>query len=195
MTKMKNEMTMIEADIWHPAQQQQLFRTLLDAFSYPGRIQTCPLQAEPSVALLSALLDGQTTLSDPQDMLQESIWPKLEAQRVPYELATFILLDGSRAPERVPSLGTLEAPEGGATLLVRVASLHEKDAGALRLHLTGPGIRQPVAIGVDGLHADWITARNDWVSSFPLGVELVLCDARRFVALPRTTRIEIGGVA
>ncbi|OGS90806.1 MAG: phosphonate C-P lyase system protein PhnH [Gallionellales bacterium GWA2_59_43] len=192
---MKNEMTMVEADIWHPAQQQRLFRSLLDAFSYPGRIQTCPLQAEPCIALLGALLDGQTTLSDPQDMLQGSLWPKLEAQRVPYELAAFILLDGSRAPERVPSLGTLEAPEGGATLLLRVASLQEESAGALSLQLSGPGIRQPVTISVDGLHQDWITARNDWVGSFPLGVDLVLCDAQRFVALPRTTRIVIGGAA
>jgi alpha-D-ribose 1-methylphosphonate 5-triphosphate synthase subunit PhnH len=192
---MKNEMSMVEADIWHPAQQQQLFRSLLDAFSYPGRIQTCTAQAEPWLALLGALLDGQTTLSDPQDMLEESIWPKLEAQRVPYELAAFILLDGSQAPEKVPSLGTLEEPEGGATVLLRVASLHEESAGALSLKLTGPGIRQPVTIGVDGLHADWINARNDWVSSFPLGVELVLCDAQRFVALPRTTRIVIGGAA
>lgn len=192
---MKSEMTMVDADIWHPAQQQKLFRNLLDAYSYPGRIQTCPVQAEPSLALLSALLDGQTTLSDPQDLLPESIWPKLEALRVPYELAAFILLDGSRAPEMVPNLGTLEAPEHGATLLLRVASLHEDSAGALRLQLSGPGIRQPLVIGVDGLHADWIGARNEWVGSFPLGVELVLCDAQRFVALPRTTHIVIGGAA
>jgi alpha-D-ribose 1-methylphosphonate 5-triphosphate synthase subunit PhnH len=192
---MKNEMTMVDADIWAPARQQQLFRSLLDAFSYPGRIQTCTAQAEPWLALLGALLDGQTTLSDPQDMLQESIWPKLEAQRVPYELAAFVLLDGSHAPEFVPSLGTLEEPEGGATLLLRVASLHDDESAALRMRLSGPGIREAVSISVDGLHQDWIDARNDWVASFPLGVELVLCDAQRFVALPRTTRIVIGGAA
>lgn len=192
---MKNEMTKVDADIWHPAEQQQLFRSLLDAFSYPGRIQTSPLNAEPWLGLLSMLVDGQTTLSDPQDMVDEFDWTKLEAQRVPAELAAFILLDGSRAPEFVPSLGTLEAPEGGATLLLRVASLHEENAGALHLELSGPGIRQPVSISVDGLHADWINARNDWVSSFPFGVELVLCDAQCFVALPRTTRIVIGGSA
>lgn len=190
---MKNEMHMVEADIWHPAQQQQLFRRLLDAYSCPGRIQTC--KSEPSLALLSALLDGQTTLSDPQDLLDESIWPKLEAQRVPYELAAFILLDGSRAPESAPNLGTLEEPEYGATLLLRVAALHEDSVGEVRLQLSGPGIRQPVTIGVDGLHADWIVARNDWVGNFPLGVELLLCDAQRYVALPRTTQIKIGGEA
>lgn len=190
---MKNEMNMLAADIWHPAQQQQLFRSLLDAYSYPGRIQTCT--AEPSLALLSALLDGQTTLSDPQGLLEESLWPKLEVRRVPYDLAAFILLDGARAPEQAPNLGTLEAPEHGATLLLRVEELHADSAGRLRLQLSGPGIRQPVSIGVDGLHADWISARNNWVSGFPLGVELLLYDAQRFVALPRTTQIKIGGAA
>ena len=190
---MKHDMTLQDADIWHPARQQQLFRSLLDAFSYPGRTQSCT--AEPSLALLGALLDGQTTLSDPQDLLEQSCWPKLEARRVPYELAAFILLDGGRAPEGVPNLGTLEAPEHGATLLLRVAALHEDRAGVLRLQLSGPGIRQSLNISVDGLHAAWIAARNDWVSSFQLGVELVLCDAQRFVALPRTTRIVIGGKA
>lgn len=188
-------MTLHDADIWHPIQQQQLFRSLLDAFSFPGRILTCPLSAEPWLALLSTLVDGQATLSDPQDMVDEFDWPKLEAQRVPAELAAFIVLDGSRTPEFVPSLGTLEAPEGGATLLLRVASLHDDAAGALHLRLSGPGIRQPLSIGVEGLHQDWISARNDWVSSFPLGVELVLCDAQSFVALPRTTRIVMGGAA
>lgn len=192
---MKNDTALRDADTWHPARQQQLFRSLLDAFSFPGRIQTCPVRAEPWLALLSALLDGQTTLSDPQDMVDEFDWPKLEARRVPSELAAFIVLDGSRAPELMPSLGTLEAPESGATLLLRVESLHDGAAGSLRMRLSGPGIRQPVAIGVDGLHAGWISSRNDWVSSFPLGVELVLCDAQRFVALPRTTRIVNGGAA
>ncbi|MDD2702249.1 MAG: phosphonate C-P lyase system protein PhnH [Sideroxydans sp.] len=191
---MKNEMTMLD-DIWHPASQQRLFRSLLDAYSYPGRIQRCPVQGDPGLALLSALLDGQTTLSDPQDLLPESVWPQLEAQRVPYDLAAFILLEGRRAPEMAPNLGTLEAPEHGATLLLRVAELHADDAGELRLQLSGPGIRQPISIGVDGLHADWISARNDWVSDFPLGIELVLCDAQGFVALPRTTYIKIGGAA
>lgn len=192
---MNNDMTLHEAGIWQPARQQQLFRSLLDAFSFPGRIQACQAGAAPWLALLSALVDGQTTLSDPQDMLEESGWPKLEVERVPSERAAFIVLDGSYAPAFLPSLGTLEAPEGGATLLLRVAALHDDDGGALRMHLSGPGIRQPLGIGVDGLHHDWITSRNDWVSSFPLGVELVLCDAQCFVALPRTTRIGMGDAA
>lgn len=193
---MKNDIALVAADIWQPLLQQQLFRGLLDAFSYPGRIAACAAPGTPSwLALLSALVDGQTTLADPRQLLDESSRSKLEARLASPEQAAFILLDGSRAPELLPNLGTLEAPETGATLLLRVEALHDTGAGALRLQLSGPGIRQPLSIGVDGLHADWIAARNDWVGSFPLGVELVLCDAQRIVALPRTTRIVMGEVA
>lgn len=193
---MKNDMAIDDANIWHPAKQQKLFRSLLDAFSYPGRITTCATASTSSwFALLSTLVDGQTTLADPQQLIDEAYWPKLEARRTPSEKAAFIVLDGSRAPEFLPSLGTLEAPESGATLMLRVASLNAAGVGTLRLKLSGPGIRQPLIIGVDGLHADWITSRNDWVGTFPLGVEMVLCDAQSFVALPRTTRITVGGAA
>lgn len=193
---MKNDMAIVDATIWEPAKQQQLFRSLLDAFSYPGRITPCATASTSSwFALLSTLVDGQTTLADPHKLLEESQWPKLEARRASSEAAAFVVLDGSRAPEFLPSLGTLEAPEYGATLMLRVTSLNDAGIGTLRLKLSGPGIRKPMIIAVEGLHADWITSRNDWVSTFPLGVELVLCEANSFVALPRTTLITVGGAA
>lgn len=193
---MKNDIAIEDSNIWDPAKQQQLFRSLLDAFSYPGRITPCATARTSSwFTLLSTLVDGQTTLADPHKLLEESQWPKLEARRASPEAAAFVVVDGSRAPEFLPNLGTLEAPEYGATLMLRVTSLNDAGIGTLRLKLSGPGIRQPLTIGVDGLHEDWLTSRNDWVSTFPLGVELVLCEAKSFVALPRTTRITVGGAA
>ncbi|MDP4029050.1 MAG: phosphonate C-P lyase system protein PhnH [Gallionella sp.] len=193
---MQSDTAINAADIWLPQMQQQLFRGLLNAYSYPGRITICAEQNTPAwLAILTALVDGETTLADPQQLLSEAWWPKLEARRAPPERAAFILLDGSLAPELLPNLGTLEAPETGATLLLRVESLHSNETGDVRLHLSGPGIRQRVAISVNGLHPAWITSRNDWVANFPLGVEMVLCDAHRFVALPRTTKIVIGEAA
>lgn len=193
---MKNDMEIEDSNIWNPAKQQKLFRSLLDAFSYPGRITKCATARTSSwFALLSTLVDGQTTLGDPHKLLEESQWPKLEAQRAPPEAAAFVVLDGSRAPEFLPSLGTLEAPEYGATLMLRVTSLNDAGTGTLRLQLSGPGICKPLIVGVEGLHENWITSRNDWISTFPLGVELVLCDEKSFVALPRTTHITVGGAA
>jgi alpha-D-ribose 1-methylphosphonate 5-triphosphate synthase subunit PhnH len=193
---MKNDMAIVDSNIWDPAKQQKLFRSLLDAFSYPGRITQCATASTSSwFALLSTLVDGQTTLADPHKLIEESQWPKLEAHRASPEVAAFVVVDGSRTPEFMPSLGTLEAPEYGATLMLRVTSLNDAGIGTIRLQLSGPGIQKPMIIGVEELHADWITSRNDWVSTFPLGVELVLCDANSFVALPRTTLITVGGAA
>lgn len=190
---MQNNAAGNTAEIWQPAMQQQLFRGLLDAFSYPGRIATCANRNTPAwLALLATLVDGETTLADPQQLLDETWWPKLEALRAPPERAAFILLDGRNAPVLQPNLGTLEAPEAGATILIRIDSLRRDTTGDVNLFLTGPGIQRPVSIGVDGLHPAWIKARNDWVANFPLGVEMVLCDTQSFVALPRSTRVLIG---
>lgn len=193
---MKSNEAIAPADIWMPSKQQRIFRGLLDAFSYPGRIADCAVEGEPAwLAVLAALVDGETTLADPQQLLSAASWSKLEARRAAPEIAAFVLAEGGRTPELAPNLGTLEAPEGGTTLLLRVEKLHRDASGGMCLRLTGPGIRHALAIGVDGLHRDWIDARNGWVSGFPLGVDMVLCDARRFVALPRTTHIEIGVAA
>ena len=196
MTKMKRDDAMISTDIWLPQMQQQIFRGLLDAFSYPGRISTCAGRSTPAwLATLSALVDGETTLADPQQMLSAEWWQKLEARRAPQEMAAFILLKGRHAPELIPNIGTLEAPETGATLLLRVNSLHSDLTGDVRLGLSGPGIRQQVSMSVSGLHPAWITSRNEWVAAFPLGVEMVLCDAHNYMALPRTTQIVMGVAA
>ncbi len=193
---MQNNAAMNTAEIWQPAMQQQLFRGLLDAFSYPGRIATSANRNTPAwLALLAALVDGETTLADPQQQLDAAWWPKLEARCVAPEQAAFIVLNGSRAPDFAPNLGTLEAPEAGATILLRVDLITAGVTGDVRLRLSGPGVLQPVFIGVEGLHPAWIAARNDWVADFPLGIDMVLCDEHRFVALPRSTRIAMGELA
>lgn len=193
---MRNETVLDVSGVWQPRMQQQLFRSLLEAYSYPGRIAVCADHSAPAwLSVLAALADGETTLADPQQMLDEAWWPKLEARSASQDQSAFIVLDGSREPELNPRLGTLEAPEAGATLLLRVDSLHGETVGELTLCLSGPGIRQKAVLGVSGLHPAWISARNAWVENFPLGIEMVLCDENRFVALPRTTRIVMGDAA
>lgn len=194
--KMKSDSAMISSEIWLPLRQQQLFRGLLNAFSYPGRIATCAERDAPAwLTILTALLDGETTLADPQQQLSAEIWAKLESRCALPEKAAYILADGRRAPELIPNLGTLEAPESGATILLKVDSLRGDMTGEVRMQLCGPGIKETTSLSVNGLNPSWIESRNEWVSAFPLGVELVLCDAHRFVALPRTTRIDLKEVA
>lgn len=189
---MKSESVMIPSEIGLPLKQQKIFRGLLDAFSYPGSITICAEQNTSAwLAILSALVDGETTLADPEQLLPADLWQALEVRRAIPEKAAYLLLDGSKAPVILPQLGTLEAPEGGATILLIVTSLGAANAGGMRLKLTGPGIKEVTYVNVDGLNPAWIESRNEWVSAFPLGVEMILSDANQFVALPRSTRIDL----
>ncbi|MBK7326043.1 MAG: phosphonate C-P lyase system protein PhnH [Propionivibrio sp.] len=67
----------------------------------------------------------------------------------------------------------------------------EIGTGSLSIALAGPGIEERLELCLSGLHPDWLARREDWVGAFPLGVDILFCDAQRIVALPRTTHAAI----
>ncbi|PKO84662.1 MAG: phosphonate C-P lyase system protein PhnH [Betaproteobacteria bacterium HGW-Betaproteobacteria-11] len=181
--------------IWQADVQQRVFRELLEAFSRPGDMRDLSTWVDGTTAqraVLATLMDGEMTLADPHGRIMDTDWPLLQAKPGASEHARYVAVDGHRAPDFQPELGSLESPEFGATLLIGVNSLGD---GELSLELVGPGIDGQRNIRLAGLHPDWLTRRADWVGSFPLGVDLLLSDAHRIVALPRTTRIRISGGA
>ncbi|MEW5838590.1 MAG: phosphonate C-P lyase system protein PhnH [Pseudomonadota bacterium] len=179
--------------IFNPSLQQAVFRATLQAQSYPGLAAALPQAVDGKDAhraLLSALLDAEVSLADPENLLSaETDWPFLEARRASVEQADFILAEGARPRLLAPRLGTLSEPEQSATLVLRLADA--ENAMQTRLHLSGPGIREPRTVAVNGLHPEWIKQRNDWVASFPLGVDLFLVGSFGVIALPRTTHVGV----
>ncbi|MDP2780144.1 phosphonate C-P lyase system protein PhnH [Devosia sp.] len=170
---------------WQPLTQQAVFRQLLHAFSYPGQIMA--LDCEDAMThVLATLLDAEVSLADVHEQLDALAWQRLQARRQVVEQANFVLLDGSRPALCEPALGTLESPEGGATLILRVAQL----GTGTPLALSGPGIASCTALSVSGLHSSWLQARQRWNVGFPLGVDLLLVDQQQLVALPRTTAVQ-----
>lgn len=181
--------------IWQAALQQRVFRELVEAFSRPGDIRdlgACVDGAAAQRAVLATLMDGEMTLADPHGQIAAADWPLLQATPEVAESARYVAADGRRAPDFQPMLGSLESPEFGATVLVEIDRVGE---GALSLELSGPGVDGRRTLCLAGLHPDWLARRADWVDGFPLGIDLLLSDARRLVALPRTTRIRISGEA
>lgn len=175
---------------WQPAVQQRIFRTLVDAFARPGTVGEVASACGEAPALygvLATLVDGSTTLADVDGLLSAADWSLLQASRVAPDMARFVIAEGDRLPRFTPALGTLDSPEEGATLLVRVTKI---GAGETALMLTGPGIAGRARLAVTGLHDSWLTARAHWVAAFPRGVDLLFVDERCVAALPRTTRIE-----
>lgn len=184
-------------DIWQPLVQQRVFRRLMEAAAFPGRIVAIAEDNDATDALtavLATLLDGEVSLADPEGLVAGENWPRLETRAAAPEQADFILAQGARALGVEPRLGSLESPERSATLILRVAALGHGAAYGL----SGPGVngeddRRASELRVTGLDPAWLAAREGWVSAFPLGVDFILVDAGRAAALPRTTRIAMKG--
>jgi len=177
--------------IWLPEAQQRHFRLLLDAMARPGTchaISNKPEEGPLVLSVLASLLDAEVSLADPHRLLRSDDWPKLQAASVAVEQADYVVCSGARVPDFTPSLGTLTEPERSATLILVVGQLGR---GTSRLTLSGPGIANTATLQIDGLEPQWLDMREDWVSSFPLGVDLILLDEHQVTALPRTTKVEL----
>lgn len=182
-------------ECWMPDAQQKTFRAVLDGFARPGtKVVLNDFDADALLVLLASLLDESVTLADTIGYLSSDQRRLLLAPDAAPMHARFVLSNGAGAPasDFSPSLGTLESPELGATLVLKVADLASApNADCTTLILRGPGIAGTRAVHVAGLHPEWLVRRAGWVSAYPLGVDLVLCAQDCLIALPRTTIIEV----
>jgi alpha-D-ribose 1-methylphosphonate 5-triphosphate synthase subunit PhnH len=177
--------------LWRPENHQALFRLILDATARPGQCADLTPHlggAHAALGALATFCDNTQELADLTGTLTDADWRFLDVGRGASDQAAFILAQGSDAPTFQPRLGTLDAPEGGATLIVKVDSLTEGAA----LTLTGPGIKTTTTLHVTGLAPDWLAARARWCADFPMGCDMVLADETRVAILPRTTKITEG---
>jgi len=178
---------------------QRLFRTVLDAFSHPGRIVALP-EAPTGVGPLShaatafvlTLVDRDTPLwlAPAFDIaaVRDFVRFHTGAQIAPREAdALFALL----TPDRTPlldgfAIGTDAYPDRSATLVIEVPSL---TGGASRT-IRGPGIETRTEIAIAGLpDSFW----SEWVANhalFPCGVDLVFTSGAGLLALPRSIVVE-----
>lgn len=183
------------SEIWLPDLQQQNYRAVLDAMSRPGTRQTLiipPHHDEPDgahIAVLASLLDNSVTLADPNQCINSDNRALLQAELATPDQADFIFCNGDLAPDFEPKLGTLPSPERSATIIIQVQDLNTPNA-ELSLQLSGPGIKNTVHCTLAGLDSSWLTKREAWISSFPLGVDLLLVDDNSIISLPRTTHVE-----
>lgn len=184
--------------IWQSPTQQCVYRQVLEATSYPGSVIDLgpTIGNSPSwLAILACLLDSATTLCDLHQNLSGEDWLKLEAESAPLELSAFVLASASDPPGTAqPNLGDPQRPDQGATLILIGRGIHRTaQEGHLQLSITGPGVPagQSAQVGLDGFHVQWFRRRAQWVSDFPLGVDVILCDQRQLLALPRTSLLDL----
>lgn len=179
-------------------QTQQHYRTLVDIFSYPGKITKnverssnystfCDGVLMTAMALLDNEVTFHTTLkSDGRE------FSTLTGARTVEEISKsdyLIIKEKDLTPSifEEASIGTLPSPEKSATLIIEVTSFHEGHY----YKLTGPGIKEQSMIQVS-LAEQWISYRNEKCKEYPLGIDLILIDSQsNMMAIPRTTKIEV----
>lgn len=161
-----------------------VFDALLRALARPGEIRAMP---EPGPEPIARALVDRECRAFASPALAAAL-RELGAAAVAVEDADHAFLDLS-GEAGVAAFGRLSPgdalhPERGATV---VAPARIGDGPALRLQ--GPGVEGAREVRAGGLHPTLWDARAR-LCRYPLGVELILVDGPRLLALPRSTRVE-----
>ena len=178
---------------------QRLFRSVLDAFSHPGRIVELrdapagPGTLSPAAtAFLLTFADRETPLwleagldkQEVRDFLRFHAGTPIVQAR---EAATFaVIIGGGGEPFAGFAIGTDTYPDRAATLVIEVPAL---DRGPTTLW-RGPGIDGEVRVAIDGLGDGFWPAWTANHGLFPCGVDLVFASGSQLIALPRSVAVE-----
>lgn len=179
---------------------QAVFRTSLNALSYPGRPLEMPLDCAlprhvqgAAAALLLGLIDSNTTLWMSPSVLHSDATPWLRFHtgcKVVEDVraAQFIwVAHGDSLPQMSSlMLGSDAYPDQSATCIIETQGF---DTDVTDLVLQGPGIDGERALKVLGLPDAFLEQWTNNHGIFPRGVDVFLTDATHIVGLPRTTRI------
>jgi alpha-D-ribose 1-methylphosphonate 5-triphosphate synthase subunit PhnH len=196
-----NAITSLAPGFVDPARDSQsVFRQILNATAYAGRIETVDLPIAPPAGLSVAAGVAALTLLD----MDVDLWlsaslrdgltpwlrfhcgcPVVAGDRL--DAAFALLARGDECPPLdTARLDDPERPDISTTLIVECEAL----SGGRPLRATGPGIKDEILIAPLGLPGGLLEERNALRSLLPLGVDLYLTAGSQIMALPRTTRIE-----
>jgi alpha-D-ribose 1-methylphosphonate 5-triphosphate synthase subunit PhnH len=182
---------------------QATFRAVLDASARPGSVVTLgePLEApsplsDGAAAIALTLCDHDTPVwLEPTLAAAPAVgeWLRFHtAARLadnPANAAFAFVADAQALPPfETFNPGTLEYPDRSTTIVLQVESF---GAGASFV-LSGPGIAGERTVRIASLPADIGTRLAENRRLFPRGVDLLLVCGSDIMALPRTTRVEVG---
>lgn len=199
--------TVIVAGFSDPVRDaQQTFRKVLKAMSEPGVIVAASspealLHLYPSTfAVCQTLLDQQTPLWLSKEFRNPEIQHNLHFHtgmplaKHSMDAQFALAYAGEIATLDDFAKGTAEYPERNCTLILQVHTISNFPSTAQNsttLKLSGPGIeteRQIVIAGLSQTIIHYLTERPD---PFPLGIDFIFTAEQSFVAIPRTTQLEV----
>ncbi|MCX7843223.1 MAG: phosphonate C-P lyase system protein PhnH [Clostridia bacterium] len=190
---------------------QRIFRVIMEAMSYPGRIKNLGEHCFKEVAdglnpysllILKTLCDNCVKFgisSKKSDEWKRYIEINTGAGFDKEEAADFVLFEGndySCAYERL-NKGTSEFPENSATAIISVERIYtgingRVDENGMRVRIKGPGVKSENLFALEGLDLNYLTALPEINSEFPIGIDVMLIDwSGNIVCIPRTSKVEV----
>jgi alpha-D-ribose 1-methylphosphonate 5-triphosphate synthase subunit PhnH len=179
-------------------QDHATFRVVLHAMSHPGTPCQLPVQDSmagehaPLIQLLSCLMDNEVSfaiIGDDSGTLATALSLYTGSAKVDIGESDFVIaIKGTTSGQLLQiKRGTLEYPDGGATLVYLVDEI-VGDGGAIEL--SGPGVNGTVRPLFTGLSADELKGLREINAEYPLGVDALFLDANGKIAcIPRSSRI------
>lgn len=193
-----------------------VFRDVMDAFSRPGRLHKITVECAIPVtldlatsAILLTLADNETPLwLDPEiNAKQTRDFLKFHtgcSHTDTIATATFAVAGAKTSPKDMSAIavGSPDYPDRATTLIIQVDHITEssltnqtqtpKNATSLTLPitLTGPGILNAISLEIRGLTQNFWQWRNSLCQNFPCGIDVIFTHQGRFVAIPRSTKVE-----
>jgi alpha-D-ribose 1-methylphosphonate 5-triphosphate synthase subunit PhnH len=179
---------------------QFVFRKLLTAMANPGSIKEidldiqCPENLHPAAGgILLTLLDFETPFwTDLTKDSNEAQWIQFHTgapfQRRAADAAFVLCTDyDTLVNPKIFNQGTLASPDRSATLLIQTRGIDNNG----KIRLQGPGIQKEVYLKLNGIKQIFLKRRAKMTEHYPLGVDMIFICDNRFVAVPRTTILEI----
>lgn len=178
---------------------QKHFRSLLDSFARPGKVNSLhPVPVTPppglnqAAALVAfALLDAAASFHTVEMSENEPNYLAANTNARPSTIkreAQFVFSNGAANPDFLHHLnpGSLLYPDTSATVVL----ILNHPTPALKLTLQGPGIDGATTLSVQGLDPALLEALATINSEFPIGLDLILAlPGPAVAALPRTAKI------
>jgi alpha-D-ribose 1-methylphosphonate 5-triphosphate synthase subunit PhnH len=178
---------------------QSVFKMLMDGMARPGTIQTVAADVTAPAPLGIAAGAIGLTLCDHDTPvwlsagLAKSAIPEwlgfhtgapLTAEKAEARFA-FVEAGAMLSTFGLFAAGTQEYPDRSTTVVIELADLE----GGRRLALMGPGIQSVTEIAPVGLPETFLRLWTENRALFPRGIDIVLTAGKRFLCLPRTTKI------
>lgn len=182
-------------------ESQQVFRKLLSAMSYPGRIEKLDGTITPPYPLYMASGAICLTLLDYETPLWSDLNPDGDAMTwIRFHTGCPLVEEPSKAGfalitkcDKLPPVsqfaaGSAESPELSTTLILQLNGF----AAGHSLKLAGPGIKTATVINLKGPSDNFFQERSE-CNRFPSGVDIIFTYRNKLSAIPRSIQITNGG--